>query len=833
MTEAALNFAPLKESFSIQLRMESDWHVGAGAGRPGDLDRLVLRDEAELPYVPAKTLTGIWRDACERVALGLDNGALHLGEKGEIAGWSAWVGYLFGEQAGHPQEDRPALTPEQAATVNRHLVSPRPAALSVRSAHLPDELRRAIRRKPAIRDAATFAKPGIGISSRSGRTKTDFLRFEEMARAGAVLTAECHLDLHQCDDEQKRAATALLLAGARLVERIGGKRRRGAGRCELTVVERREIDDALDWVQAQAAPPAPPPIDSAVDAVPLASTGNGAWTRFELVLTTKTPIIIATRTIGNLIESTDYIPGSYLLALISQCLRRSEIDHAIVNRDLMVTNAAIEIEGQAGRPVPFCLFQDKLGDGLAGRDAALDIVYNRFFERAEEQRQLKGYRLGYIGKTTGGVLPAYQKVKRVVEMHNVIADQVQRPTEGVGGIFSYQAIGAAATFRAELYMRSTLLDAIRQADPDWRARLAGEHRLGRSKKDDFGRIALEVIEPDEMETATQAVEDRFKALPGNLLVVWLLSDLLLRDERLRPVASIEALRKKLAKELQVGLTVREDQTTALLSKLSRSSRVDSWHFKWQLPRPSLVGLAAGTCAVFQVDGSLDSQVLARIEQEGLGERCVEGYGRLRFNDPAVAAACLKSERKDKQKEEKAGVQSDESHVSSPEIVPYARLLEREALRREIGRRAIRFAGEEREKLGMKVELVNGTMTSKPPMSQLSGLRSALGRLQGRTDADKDSALFWIKALEETKNRLQKWTSENGKLVHLHELVSNEHRVWELLGLGDWSKLCITQTGAHELKSDLWAEAVRTLVDACVRAQKRATEKTEGDNGATN
>ena len=81
----------LSEKFSVTLRMQSDWHVGSGTGRPGDIDALVRRDKNDLPYVPAKTLTGIWRDACETVARGLDNG-----EGNGV--WQQWVTYLFGDQ---------------------------------------------------------------------------------------------------------------------------------------------------------------------------------------------------------------------------------------------------------------------------------------------------------------------------------------------------------------------------------------------------------------------------------------------------------------------------------------------------------------------------------------------------------------------------------------------------------------------------------------------------------------------------------------------------------------------------------------------------------------
>src|SRR5438128_1661025 len=133
---------PLLQSFRIRLRMESDWHVGSGMGRPGNIDRLIVRDSDGLPFVPAKTLRGI------------------------------------------------------------------------------------------LRDAMTFVKPGVKIDRRSGHAQTDFLRFEEMARVGTVLEAECRLTV---SEELCELASALLIASARLVERLGGKRRRGPGRCRLEI----------------------------------------------------------------------------------------------------------------------------------------------------------------------------------------------------------------------------------------------------------------------------------------------------------------------------------------------------------------------------------------------------------------------------------------------------------------------------------------------------------------------------------------------------------------------------------------------------------------------
>jgi CRISPR-associated protein Csx10 len=82
--------------------MLSDWIVGTGEGRVGDVDATVRRDYDGLPFIPAKTLTGIWRDACEQVAgwlggpAGPDGGSAHS--------WHAWVDWIFGSQPGSPSD---------------------------------------------------------------------------------------------------------------------------------------------------------------------------------------------------------------------------------------------------------------------------------------------------------------------------------------------------------------------------------------------------------------------------------------------------------------------------------------------------------------------------------------------------------------------------------------------------------------------------------------------------------------------------------------------------------------------------------------------------------
>src|SRR6185295_4121856 len=99
--------------------------------------------------------------------------------------------------------------------------------------------------KKPLRSALTFIKPGVSIDPLSGQAQPNHLRFEEMTRAGTKLYADCAINLSDTHDH-RAAVTALLVASAKLVERLGGKRRRGAGRCVLQI-ENVDEELALKW----------------------------------------------------------------------------------------------------------------------------------------------------------------------------------------------------------------------------------------------------------------------------------------------------------------------------------------------------------------------------------------------------------------------------------------------------------------------------------------------------------------------------------------------------------------------------------------------------------
>ena len=50
---------------TIKYKIEffSNWHCGSGLAAGADVDSLVIKDQNRLPYIPGRTLKGLFRDA--------------------------------------------------------------------------------------------------------------------------------------------------------------------------------------------------------------------------------------------------------------------------------------------------------------------------------------------------------------------------------------------------------------------------------------------------------------------------------------------------------------------------------------------------------------------------------------------------------------------------------------------------------------------------------------------------------------------------------------------------------------------------------------------------
>ncbi len=771
----------------IRVTFTSDWHIGTGTGIPGDIDRLIIRDADGFPCIPAKTLNGIWRDAMEMMTdrWGGD--------------WNKWVDFIFGIQ---PNAIKKA---ELKTRLEKNDKTYSFSELDLQPARISKRLRDKIGGDERLKQALTFVKSGIKIDDKSGTAQENHLRFEEMARSGTVLETDFTL---QTEDE---TAKALLVLSATLVERLGGKRRRGAGKCEFTVDHLMSKAEAFEHLKSLEGTEIPIPIETVTDTDDFDfenSEKSNEWQTVEYKLTIHTPISIVTAVLGNVSESLDFIPGTYLLPHITKNLTQ-QIRSAAANGDLQVSPATVAINGKRGLPVPKVLAKEKVKRYTAdesGNLNSLQPIYNRLIQKLEkEMPQTKPVRSGYVENLNEtGKLTLFEENLKTLLIHNTVEDEKQRPTSEVGGVFSREAIKAGTIMLGEIRWKNSLkLDNL--------SNLNGSVRLGTSKKDDYGLAEFTIDEkPQKAES---------KAVKTDKLYVYLESDVLLRNKNLRQTNLVKNLAETLGEKLEVKL--KESKSDGLLSSLIQVRRIESWHVGWGFPRPTLTAMAAGSCVVFDIKGELDEAKIKETEVAGIGERRGEGYGRICFNPPLLMAE-IKSWKEGIN--ENSGDSGGEGELSDVEK-KFAELIELTAWREELKIAALKTANDAKKRneiFGFDAD------KDSPPMAQIGNLRAVISRV--REFKDKDLVLSWLEHLKATKNRREKWSGSS--LKSIEDLFTTDKKVWEHLE-ANWNEIAELLTNKEQMQKKLWAEAVRTLFYACQHAHKRTLEKETKTQGAAN
>lgn len=756
---------------TLEITFKSDWQIGSGAGIPGSVDRQVLRDTDGLPYIPAKTLTGILRDAAEWL---VDNS-----EKDK-----AYLKRLFGCQIPDHGGDKK----------EQH----REGLLSVRPARIERAVRNALREDKELKKALFIVQPHVKIDADTGRAKNDHLFFIELVRSDVYLEAELFLDEKVAED---KACQIFLDDVIKAVRRIGGKRRRGAGRCSLNWKEN-------DWQRDTSA-------DIKIqDALAVKEDG---WVRIPMTLEALEMLQIHRETLGNAVETRDYIPGYLVLPHIASATG-VDVRTFLAKGDLQVSDFLPGVNGEAPMPTPHCLFKPKMGGGE---------IKNRILAKADTEEQLVGLRTGYVvsendkdGKGNKLTLGKTDELL-TVRMHNTIHDDAQRPNEDVGGVFSYGAVQRGTRFRGELRCTKAVYDALKGRS------FSGDMRLGISKKDDYGRARVTCAAAEEMK------QEDIHLHKGDLLVVYLESDVLVRDKMLAYSASPEDLKRAIEKELPF-IRLELIKSADLITSIGRGRRHEGWQTKWALPRPSLVALQAGSVYVFRVASTWCQDSIEKLALRGIGERRAEGFGRVQFNPSWLLADNISMEEKALQP---SGETNDNPTVSDDVLLQKLRLEKAKRLiRRQARQKAYKMIGDGENRK------VLGSHSGPDSPSQWGSLRAMISRIDDAFDKGSLKILEWADVRYKEKYKKQErpdqrpslpskddpWPTRRqekwGKLRNaLLDLVWKKDRIWQYYPEVD-----------NSVKDELWGFAVRTLLDYICEAvfdnegkkdkNKRAPEK---------
>jgi CRISPR-associated protein Csx10 len=596
------------EHRDIIITSKSPLHIGSGTGVHGSLDSIVVRDRDGLPYIPASSL--LLRVAMEYAVKSLKDKET----------WKMWIDWLLGDKSGKKYDsDRGKPIDAKLRISDLHLVKP-DFLIDVGSESVA----------AAVKSAVYEVHSATKISDKTQTAEKDSLRMREYSVRGSEYKGI--LTLPAYNKESDWPAEYLILVAISLTDRIGGKRRRGAGKVEVKVGKfaNGSTPLALDWSETgesdldrlkelfefiDSGKPVPEPkfnIDND-DNGTISSLGKSVKStplehKFDLHINLKTAITIedTSHAKGSYTASLDYIPGSALLPAIARVFNHK----AITSNQVLVTNAT-PADIYETRTLPWPRHIQRLKSSLTEDDDK--IIKNIFEVNNNEKKVGFGGYISRVAENNGVVNP-------LVNVQVAMKDEIHNE-------YMTQAISENTKFIAEVWTNIEEEKLTKIQDFIDKKEIDRDYKMGLSRKKT--NIQIEWMNHKLNDKTSDESSEQISQLH-----IWAVSDILLRDEkRLVYTVTTDAL----VKEIENKLSIELDSDKPIENSEIVTVRRETWQGRWGLYRPTLPMIGAGSVVVLNLKEPVYSsdlfEAIERIESNGIGERRAEGYGRVLVNAP--------------------------------------------------------------------------------------------------------------------------------------------------------------------------------------------------------
>jgi CRISPR-associated protein Csx10 len=326
-------------------------------------------------------------------------------------------------------------------------------------------------------------------------------------------------------------------------------------------------------------------------------------TALLVTLKLETPLLITGISNGeeNSSRSLPHIPGSALRGALAARIKSNDLPLDLVGKlffsgSVRFLNAyPVDQDGHRMLPIPASWHVEK-GAGLKNASAA-DLAFGENFEK---NKRIKKH---YVGKT-GNQEYTYSPEEEIA-IH--IASQERGVMKaGTSTVFQYQSLARGQKFRA-------LIVADKPSDLDEIEKLLMPSMLylGRSRSAGYGKVVIEGFQRTD--------EPEVNPASAPFTIITLLSDVILRDERGQPTHDLDGYFSR-----RLGRIIKNQ------SAFVKSTEVGGFNRKWKLPLPQMPALGMGSVFVYPA-GGLSPADLADMVEKGIGERRIDGFGRIAVN----------------------------------------------------------------------------------------------------------------------------------------------------------------------------------------------------------
>ncbi len=589
-------------TLTFEIRLEANYHVGAGYGRGFNLDSALLREADGTPVLRGSGLAGLLRDGTYRLL-------------------------KLPPLAKHPSDE----------TLARLFGSPAQAKRWRISSAYPVEKRSA--------DAQAVRR--VRVNPRTRRAEPQKLFSQEEGVAGQVFrfNVTCPYNDAAALDE-----AALLVAAARNVRQLGRSRRRGLGECLIHLTEvsgigniQRPDNQSWEewflgrfdrmWMQGNPMDVKKPAIKSDIQTV---VAPKGTAVRLRVIVRLDEPVLIAQRAYaGNQFDTRPFIPGSVLLgALANRAAQRYNLADSKIYRDFV----GLFLRGGVTFPVlyPAHFFRNHLYPTIPAPLGLFTCSVVPFQDENEghgaypawvhDKCSECGSRLEPVGEFVILKRGSYTlSPNRSSEMHVRINEETQRVAKG--DLYGYTVLSAGQYFVGEMlcagetaWRRLQEMAGIAEETPlTW--------WLGKARRRGYGQVTVWVERCDDHpQTWIQWPLEQRVVNPTQPITLTLLTDTIIANRWGQQASGFAT--EWLEPVLGLGPLVIHDA-------YARTRVVDGFNATLGLPRWRDMALVAGSMARISLRNPPTDWAarLQRLETEGIGVRCNEGFGRVAFNHP--------------------------------------------------------------------------------------------------------------------------------------------------------------------------------------------------------
>ncbi|WP_353949158.1 RAMP superfamily CRISPR-associated protein [Sporolactobacillus sp. Y61] len=308
----------------------------------------------------------------------------------------------------------------------------------------------------------------------------------------------------------------------------------------------------------------------------------------------------------------DYIAGStlrgafigkYLQYHLGLQLHENSLErHRWLAGGIRFLNGYLNIDGRRGLPFPACFYSDKDELRRYSETGEIKDLVNSMEEEPGDARKRLSPKGFVLFDRQGGLV--WAETEKSSKIHiNLTGEKTQ--------IYRYETIAVDQQFVSAV--------AVDQNDESLDAFFKSFDgkimHLGGSKSSGYGKCRMHLLSvssqnPEVIQKNTDVHESFF---------VYCLSDVILRDPLGRYTTQIADY-----------LSHRLGDTVTCTGVSVQTASISGFNNRWGSRTPHVQGIQKGSVYRFHCSGTLDQSVISRIQNQGIGERTSDGYGRVLF-----------------------------------------------------------------------------------------------------------------------------------------------------------------------------------------------------------